>query len=77
MSVRRMFLAGVKCPGCDLEDKLQICLDNDPEAERAEWVECVRCGYTDVRPKEVTMKEPDEHHPDDLSDAGGVVRFKP
>lgn len=73
MSIRRMFIAGAKCPGCGLEDKLRICTDNDPAAERAEWIECVRCGYTDVRPTEVTMKEPDEEHDAE----SGVVRFRP
>ena len=38
-----------------------------------EWVACVRCDYTDVRPTEVTMKEPDEEHDNET----GVVRFKP
>ena len=73
MSVRRLFIAGAKCPGCGLEDKLQICLDADPAAAKPEWVECVRCGYTDVRPTEVTMKEPDES----LDEDTGVIRFTP
>lgn len=66
MSVRRLFIAGAKCPGCSLEDKLQLCTEDGQE-----WIECVRCGYTDTRPTEVTMKEPDE------PDEHGVVRFTP
>lgn len=68
MSVKRMFIAGAKCPGCELEDKLQICTEDGRE-----WIECVRCHYTDTRPLEVTMKEPDEPEPDE----SGVVRFIP
>lgn len=66
MSVRRLFIAGATCPSCGLEDKLQLCTEDERE-----WVECVRCQYTDTRPLSVTMKEPDE--PDDT----GVVRFTP
>ncbi|REH40089.1 hypothetical protein DFR26_0288 [Paraperlucidibaca baekdonensis] len=68
MTVLKRFIAGAKCPGCGLEDKLQLCTE-----EGREWVACVRCDYTDVRPTEVTMKEPDESRDDSTS----VVRFKP
>ena len=68
MSVLRRFIAGAKCPGCGLEDKLQLCTEDGRE-----WVACVRCDYTDVRPTEVTMKDPDEQHDNET----GVVRFKP
>jgi len=73
VTIRRRFIAGAKCPACGLEDKLRICTDDDPASAKPEWVECVRCDYTDVRPTEVTMKEPDEHH----DEATGVVRFRP
>jgi uncharacterized metal-binding protein (TIGR02443 family) len=66
MSVRKLFIAGAKCPGCELEDKLQLCTEDGRE-----WIQCVRCGYTDTRPLTVTMKEPDE------PDINGVVRFTP
>ncbi len=66
MTIRRLFIAGAQCPACQLEDKLQLCREDERE-----WIECVRCGYQDVRPTEVTMKEPDA--PDD----SGVVKFKP
>lgn len=68
MTVLKRFIAGAKCPGCGLEDKLQLCTE-----EGREWVACVRCDYTDVRPTEVTMKEPDESR----DNSTGVVRFKP
>lgn len=68
MSVRRLFIAGARCPGCGLEDKLQLCTEAGKE-----WVECVRCGYTDVRPTSVT---PAASPADDATPAQ-VVRFKP
>lgn len=73
MSISRMFIAGAKCPHCGLEDKLRLCRDNAENAAEPEWVECVRCDYRDVRPTEVTPKDPD--HEDQVIE--GVVQFKP
>lgn len=72
MSVRRLFIAGARCPGCGLEDKLQLCTEADKE-----WVECVRCGYTDVRPTTVPAPPPATEAPAAETTPVQVVRFKP
>lgn len=67
MTVRRLFIAGARCPACDLEDKIQLC-----RTDSREWIECVRCGHQEERPTEVTPKDPDP-----APESHGVVRFTP
>ena len=46
--MRKMFIAGAKCPECGQEDKIFV-YQKDGE----DIAECKACGYTSVRPKDV------------------------
>ncbi|RLT87464.1 MULTISPECIES: YheV family putative zinc ribbon protein [unclassified Ketobacter] len=46
--MRKMFIAGAKCPECGQEDKIFV-YQKDGE----DIAECNACGYTSVRPKDV------------------------
>lgn len=70
MAIKKMFIAGAKCPKCEAQDK--VCLFRDGDRE---WIECVACGHTEERPKEVTPKDPEEHHAS--KEEVGVVRLFP
>ena len=62
--MRKMFIAGAKCPECGQEDKILV-YQKDGE----DIAECNACGYTSVRPKDVEPVQ--EQAVDDT----GVVKF--
>ncbi|RLT99266.1 YheV family putative zinc ribbon protein [Ketobacter sp.] len=62
--MRKMFIAGAKCPQCEKEDKIFV-YRKDGE----DLAECNACGYISVRPKEV------EPMPETPPAVDGVVRI--
>ncbi|MGB3621221.1 metal-binding protein [Ketobacter sp. MCCC 1A13808] len=61
--MRKQFIAGAKCPQCNLLDKIFVYhKDGDDIAQ------CNACGYISVRPKEV------EPQPEPV-DVDGVVKI--
>lgn len=62
--MRKMFIAGAKCPECGKEDKIFV-YQKDGE----DIAECNACGYQSVRPKEVESEPVNERSVD------GVVRI--
>lgn len=56
MPVRKRFIAGAKCPGCQAQDTLAMWRENNVDI-----VECVKCGHqmreADKQVKEHIRKE--------------------
>lgn len=65
MSVIKRFIAGARCPQCQVEDKVRQCRDGEDE-----WLECVACGY-EGKP------QPPEFPTNTASDEIAVVKMVP
>ena len=54
--MRKVFIAGAKCPQCEQEDKIFVYKKDGEDV-----AECNACGYISVRPKEIEPQpDPDE-----------------
>jgi len=70
MPLKKQFIAGAKCTHCGAQDKVRLCREDGRE-----WIECVACGYSEERPKEVTPHDPPEDEHEEA--AAGAVRWLP
>jgi uncharacterized metal-binding protein (TIGR02443 family) len=62
--IRKQFIAGARCPGCQAEDRIRLCRD-----DAREWIECVACGYESETPE--APEHPQEEPPAEI----GIVRL--
>ena len=67
MTIKRRFIAGVKCPKCTALDRVVMLTSGDEE-----WIECIECGYSENRPTHVEQPQSAE-----VADEVGVIQFKP
>lgn len=67
--VKKRFISGAVCPHCEARDTIVLLMD------QREQIECVNCGYHDVRPtaEQLAEQQATPAQPDDM----GVVTFKP
>lgn len=63
--IRKQFIAGARCPGCNAEDRIRLCREDDRE-----WIECVACGYVSDRPQAPEHPQEEKTEPEI-----GVVRL--
>lgn len=68
--VRKQFIAGARCPSCQMEDKVRLCRDG-----AREWIECVACGYASESPGEPAHPPPGGAPADETE--VGIVRLSP
>lgn len=64
--LKRRFIAGAKCPRCQILDSIVMLTSVDDE-----WIECIDCEYSEQRPTEIEATTTIE------TDTVGVVQFKP
>ena len=68
MAIKKQFIAGAACTQCGAVDKVRLCRE-----EGREWIECVACGFSEERPREVVPHDPPEHE----DAAAGAVKWLP
>jgi hypothetical protein len=66
MTVRKNFIAGARCPHCQVEDRLLWCRENGKD-----WLECTACGYTATEP--AAPEHPNEPPPSEEQ----IVQLQP
>lgn len=66
----KQFIAGVRCPQCQAEDRIRLCRD-----EAREWIECVACGYESENPGAPEHPQADPEAATETET--GIVRFAP
>lgn len=65
---KRQFLAGVKCPKCDLLDVIVQVNIFEPKLD--EYIECTECGHTEHRPSEESIRTKNEALNSKVTNAG-------
>ena len=70
---KRQFLAGVKCPKCDVLDKVVQVQVFEPQID--EYIECIVCGHNERRPD--TIDEVKTSQVSNSTGTSGIVKFIP
>lgn len=79
-TLKRRFLAGVRCPKCQAMDAVMQVNIVVPEPD--EYIECTQCGHTEHRPDPDTISAKNHLEDQIARDAmstgtSGTVKFKP